>query len=72
MSQNGDSSSLGEALASPTSDGDPFGHEEALEQKRRQSEADGLLEKHVSEQLRRVQTNESVAVYEDEFEAQLD
>ena len=71
MSQNGDHSHFGETISSSTYDGNPFGEEDALEQKRRKSEADSLLEKHVTEQLKRAETNESAAVYEDEFEAQL-
>lgn len=61
-----------------TGDGDAFGNEEQLakdrrEEERRKSEADGHLEKYIGEQLSRIRTDEeSVAVYEDEFEAQLD
>ncbi len=66
------------------SDGDGFGKEERLvkerkeeeeeEEQRRRSEADSHLEKYVDEQLSRIRTDadDSVAVYEDEFEAQLD
>lgn len=60
--------------------GDAFGNEEKLgreredkEQDRRRSEADSHVEKYIGEQLSRIRTDaESVAVYEDEFEAQLD
>jgi hypothetical protein len=60
-----------------TSDGgDAFGKEERLarerENERRRSEADSHVEKYIGEQLSRIRTDESVAVYEDEFEAQLD
>ena len=53
-------------------DSNAFGDEERLEKKRRKSEADGHVKKYVAEQLSRINTDESVAVYEDEFEAQLD
>jgi hypothetical protein len=49
-----------------------FGHEEALERERRRSVADSHLERYVEEQLRRIRTDESTAVYEDEFEAMLE
>jgi hypothetical protein len=57
---------------SEPSESDAFGREEELEQERRKSIADSHYEKYVTEQLSRMQTDESVAVYEDEFEAQLD
>lgn len=50
----------------------PFGEEERLERQRRQSEADSHTENFIAEHLRRVQTGDPAAVYEDEFEAQLD
>jgi hypothetical protein len=53
-------------------DTDPFGDETPLEKERRKSIADSHVEKYVAEQLTRIKTDESVAVYEDEFEAQLD
>jgi hypothetical protein len=53
-------------------DADPFGDETPLEKERRKSIADSHVEKYVAEQLTRIKTDESVAVYEDEFEAQLD
>ena len=50
-----------------------FGDEQRLERERRKSVADSDVEKYVAEQLSRLQVEEdSVAVYEDEFEAQLD
>ena len=58
------------------SDSDAFGKEEQLarerENDRRRSEAEGHLEKYVGDQLSRIGADDSVAVYEDEFEAQLD
>lgn len=57
---------------SGASESDAFGEEEQLEQERRRSIADSHYENFVKEQLHRVKTDESVAVYEDEFEAQLD
>lgn len=59
---------------SVTSDGeaDPFGEETPLEKERRKSIADSHVEKYVAEQLTRIMTDESTAVYEDEFEAQMD
>lgn len=42
------------------------------ENERRRSEANDHVEKYIGEQLNRVKSEESVAVYEDEFEAQLD
>jgi hypothetical protein len=53
-------------------DGDPFGDETPLEKERRKSIADSHVEKYVEEQLTRIMTDDSTAVYEDEFEAQLD
>lgn len=53
-------------------DSNPFGEEERLERQRRQSEADSHTENYIAEHLRRVQTGDPAAVYEDEFEAQLD
>ena len=53
-------------------DTDPFGNETPLEKERRKSIADSHVEKYVAEQLTKIKTDESVAVYEDEFEAQLD
>ena len=53
-------------------DTDPFGDETPLEKERRKSIADSHVEKYVAEQLTRIKTDESLAVYEDEFEAQLD
>lgn len=50
----------------------PFGEEERLERQRRKSQADLHTEDYIKEQLYRVQTGEGPAVYEDEFEAQLD
>ena len=49
-----------------------FGDEERLERERRRSVADEHVEKYVAQQLSKINTEESVAVYEDEFEAQLD
>jgi len=57
---------------SDVSDDGAFGEEAVLERERRRSIADSHYEKYVAEQLHRVKTEESVAVYEDEFEAQLD
>ncbi|KAI1623056.1 Six-hairpin glycosidase-like protein [Exophiala viscosa] len=57
---------------SQASESNAFGEEEQLEQERRRSAADSHYESFIKEQLHRVQTEESVAVYEDEFEAQLD
>jgi hypothetical protein len=61
------------------SDGDEaFGREERLakdrERERERSEADSHVEKYIGDQLNRIKTDDSgsVAVYEDEFEAQLD
>lgn len=61
------------------SDVDPYDNEEQLteggerDDERNRSEADSHLEKFIGEQLNRVRSDEeSVAVYEDEFEAQLD
>jgi hypothetical protein len=51
---------------------DPFGDETPLEKERRKSIADSHVEKYVAEQLTRIMTDESAAVYEDEFEAQID
>lgn len=51
---------------------DPFGEEERLERQRRKSQADSITEDYIKEQLFRVQTGDGPAVYEDEFEAQLD
>jgi hypothetical protein len=53
-------------------DADAFGDETPLEKERKKSIADSHVEKYVAEQLTRIKTDESVAVYEDEFEAQLD
>lgn len=39
---------------------------------RRRSEANQHIANYVNDQLERVRSHESVAVYEDEFEAQLD
>lgn len=50
----------------------PFGEEERLERQRRKSQADSITEDYIKEQLHRVQTGDGTAVYEDEFEAQLD
>ena len=55
-----------------------FGKEEQLakerERERERSEADIHVEKYIGEQLQRIKADDSpsVAVYEDEFEAQLD
>lgn len=57
---------------SQVSESDAFGQEDVLERERRKSIADSHYEKYVNEQLSRVKTDESIAVYEDEFEAQLD
>ncbi len=43
-----------------------------VERKRRRSEANQHVANYVNDQLERVRSNESVAVYEDEFEARLD
>jgi len=51
---------------------DAFGEEERLERQRRKSQADSHTEHYIAEQLHRIQTGESPAVFEDEFEAQLD
>lgn len=51
---------------------EPFGEEERLERQRRKSQADSITEDYIKEQLYRVQTGDGPAVYEDEFEAQLD
>jgi hypothetical protein len=75
--------SSGRRGSAAISDGDAFGNEERLarererereseEKRRTTSEADSHMEKYVGEQLSRIKTEESVAVYEDEFEAQLD
>lgn len=48
------------------------GPEETEESERRRSEADQHVANFVNDQLTRVNTGDSVAVYEDEFEAQLD
>ena len=53
-------------------DSDPFGEEEKLERERRKSMADSHTENFIAEHLHRVQTGDPAAVYEDEFEAQLD
>lgn len=42
------------------------------EQEKRRKEADLHVANYVSDQLERIRSNESAAVYEDEFEAQLD
>ena len=42
------------------------------EQDKRRKEADLHVANYVSDQLERIRSNESAAVYEDEFEAQLD
>lgn len=57
---------------SEVSESDAWGQEDQLEKERRKSVADSHYEKYVGEQLSRLKTDESVAVYEDEFEAQLD
>lgn len=46
--------------------------EDDEERSRRRSEADEHVANYVSTSLKRVGTNESLAVFEDEFEAQLD
>jgi hypothetical protein len=51
---------------------DPFGNETPLEKERRKSITDSHVEKYVAEQLTRIRADESTAVHEDEFEAQLD
>ncbi|RMZ90983.1 hypothetical protein DV736_g1759, partial [Chaetothyriales sp. CBS 134916] len=53
---------------------DPFGREENLEKERAKSLADSHYEHFVKNQLEKIKTGESEgkAVYEDEFEAQLD
>lgn len=57
----------------PCDDEGRHGPEEPRDDERRRSEADSHLEKYIGEQLNRVKSDEeSVAVYEDEFEAQLD
>lgn len=53
-------------------DSNPFGEEERLERQRRKSQADSITDDYIKEQLQRVQTGDGPAVYEDEFEAQLD
>ena len=55
-----------------TADGDEWGKEDKLEKERRKSVADSHYEKFVAEQLTKIKTDDSVGVYEDEFEAQLD
>lgn len=61
----------------------PHGDEEAVDfhsvaspvdddQQRRKSEADEHVANFVADQLHRVRTDESLGVFEDEFEAQLD
>lgn len=42
------------------------------EERKRRKEADLHVANYVSDQLERIRSNESAAVYEDEFEAQLD
>jgi hypothetical protein len=42
------------------------------EEEEEKKEANKAIAMYVSEQLERVRSSESVAVYEDEFEAQLD
>jgi len=42
------------------------------EQERSRSEANDHVANYVADQLERIRSNESAAVYEDEFEAQLD
>jgi len=52
---------------------DAFGEEERLERQRRKSEANSHTDNYIAEQLHRVQSgDDGPAVYEDEFEAQLD
>ena len=46
--------------------------EEGEERERRRSVANQHVANYVNDQLERVRSNESVATYEDEFEAQLD
>jgi len=57
---------------SVVTDGDDWGEEDKLERERRKSVADSHFEKFVNDQLTKIKTDESVGVYEDEFEAQLD
>jgi hypothetical protein len=73
VSHNEGDSYFGDAaVTSALSDGDAFGEAEALEKERRKSIADAHVDKYVAEQLKKMQTDESLAIYEDEFEAQLD
>ena len=60
------------AAASAVTDGSEWGEEDQLEKERRKSIADSHYEKFVNDQLTKIKTDESVGVYEDEFEAQLD
>ena len=60
------------AASSAVSESDPFGEEQDLEREREKNEADIHVDKYVAEQLERIKTDDSSAVYEDEFEAQLD
>lgn len=54
--------------------GDPAGNSTVKdeEQESSRSEADDHIANYVADQLERIRSNEPVAVYEDEFEAQLD
>jgi hypothetical protein len=61
-----------DAPASVITDGDEWGEEDKLEKERRKSIADSHYEKFVNDQLTKIKTDESIGVYEDEFEAQLD
>ena len=51
---------------------DAFGEEERLERERRKSVANSHTETYIAQELHRVQTGDGPAVFEDEFEAQLD
>lgn len=75
-SENGVSRRGSNAISDRDGDGkteNGFGEEEEEEKKERE-DADEHVEKYIGEQLERIRTDwsESVAVYEDEFEAQLD
>lgn len=72
---DGDESYFGNGALhnSQAAESDAFGEEEDLERVRRKSQADEAVNNHVLAQLHRIKTGEDEpAVYEDEFEAQLD